>query len=187
MKSKDIDRVVEAIRSLDKTESLEKKEAEKKSKWRERITFWTALVLAAFSIYTGINSMKDNRETERRNLEIQAYTVWNNYLDLGAKNPTLANGLVYIDTVRVDSLACRDCRKKPYDSAIVNKFVKYAWFVNSAFGAADLVLSLQESDTAWNKAVDELIKNHATYVKSECFETGYFSEALRKKIEAERK
>jgi hypothetical protein len=174
IKLKDFDRLVESVQKIERKIADDAK--------NDRLNLILTFILIVSSVGMSVYTIQDNEENNRRNLESQAYAIWSGYLKLAAEQPHFANGLERIDTIPIESFCVKENREK-YPAAAVAEYVKYAWFVANGLGAAEMVLSLQQADSAWTAVVHTLINDHINYIRCEKSIRRHYSPALIKEID----
>jgi hypothetical protein len=168
-----------------KDEIKNEKDEPKQTDWFDRGMKITTLTLALFSIGLSIYTLNHNSTVDKRNFsfqrETQAYNFWLAYLRLAYQEPDMANGKKDIDGIPLNELA-NPANRIIYPDTSQAKFVKYAWFVANALGAAEVVSSLTTEDNAWIATIDTIIANHISYIRTESFIPEHYSEVIQAEI-----
>jgi hypothetical protein len=118
-----------------------------------------AAVAALFFSYRGLKS------TEKT----QAYTYWQDFLQLCVDKSEMANGLQMIDSIPLSKFSNLTPRDSLYKSAQHDTFVQYAWFVSNALNAAEVVYNLQRGDVYWENTLIDVLSYHSAYFETEGF------------------
>lgn len=125
-----------------------------------------------YSVWSGSVSFKAQQET-------QAYTYWQSFLALTVQYPEFANGMDSIDKFSIADISNfgRDTIRK-HDS-LHKVYVKYAWFVTNALGAAEIVWNLQKGDTAWGNTLKQVLGFYTAFYKCKTFKLTDYSPDMR--------
>lgn len=138
---------------------------EKKKNYTDIILSITAILISVFSViftvYTYNKTTADQQET-------QAYNYWQNFLQLAAQKPEMANGddSGYFERIKSDTA----------------KRVEYAWFVANALGAAEIVFRLQKDDEGWKNTLKEVISLHGEFISITNFDSSHYSKDFYKLV-----
>ncbi|MCG2612817.1 hypothetical protein LZZ85_00940 [Terrimonas sp. NA20] len=121
---------------------------------------WVAILALVVSIISVIFTVTSYNKSVSSQQETQAYSYWQDYLQLAIQKPLLANGddSQYYETHRQDSSR-----------------IEYAWFVANMLGAAEMVYRLQPYDKNWAQTLKEVIGLHAVYLKEEQIDFRHYS------------
>ena len=153
----------EWLKSINQNLSLIAAE-KKKNKVDTIIEHWvpillsTAALIASFYFYSQGN--KDQSKT-------QAYTYWQNYLELAVQYPQLANGIDSIDGISISEIARWPSEGlTQQDSIRKASYIKYAWFVVNGLTAGEIIFDLHKDDVSWRSALKEALGGHKSFFQS---------------------
>ncbi|ALJ00762.1 hypothetical protein [Rufibacter tibetensis] len=146
------------INNANNKESILKEKKERFSTYLSVITVILSLAAFVISMITLLDQHK-----------MQAYTYWQDYLNLAVENPKLANGLTTIDKISIIEIAKMEPGTPGHIDSTRDKFVEYAWFVTNTLNAAEIVHNLHSRDKYWRETILDVLKKHTAFYKSRSF------------------
>lgn len=132
-----------------------------------------ALFFSAFSLMASIfaicYSVWSGRQSFREQQKTQAYSYWQNFLALTVQYPEFADGIDRIDGFSICDISKFDKDAIKKHDSIHSVYVKYAWFVSNAIGAAEIVWDLQKGDSNWESTLKQVLGNYKGFYNSKSF------------------
>jgi len=126
------------------------------------ISLIASIFAICYSVWSGRESFKEQQKT-------QAYSYWQNFLALAVQYPEFANGKDSVGNFSICDISKFDRYSIQRNDSIYKVYVKYAWFVSNALGAAEIVWNLQKGDPAWENTLKQVLGFYKGYYNSKAF------------------
>ena len=118
----------------------------------QQIAPWTSVVLAAAAVISLLVAVWSYRRNAEAQIQLLALANLQHYLDLAVAHPELAS--------RNDD--------QPIDA-------RYAWFAAQALTTAQTLRTLVGDQADWQRAVNAIVRQHRSYLRSGAFVCDDFS------------